>query len=518
MSGSAGAYSRTLTSILLEASVVTLEQVEAGLIRQRSTGLRIGETLVEMGAATEEDIGWALARQLDLPFVDLHPETLDVELIRSFPEGLLHRLDAVPLVNEDPTLSIALADPTDPDLVQELEHAAGRPLLLAVATPSAIRRVLQGILGSRRDPVAILSGSAPDAHFDVQWERSGASFLLFHLGQARRAGATEIHFLARPGSLDGYHRIGSRLVKFRSEAPGALHYLLARIEALGGPVIDDRVVHAARRVVCPAATESLELGISLLRQEEGVSVTIELRPVPTQMPAIEDLGFDPVDLARLRAALDGPTGIGIVTGPPRAGGSTTLACLLAELGSADRRCIAFGVDPTRAPPLVHVPGSPEEAARIWAEVAMAQRADVIVLDGVLTGAAITAALSAEASGRLLLVRTNWIDTFALLEQLAERAQDRAVVAERLRFVVQQRLARLDGVATVWEPSGLRQDRRAVLEVLVADESLREGLRSGETAARLRARTEASGFRSLAARLHDLVASGLVSAADASTLG
>ena len=57
MAQPARAYSRSLTSILLEANVVRPEQVDAGLIRQRSSGLRIGETLVEMGAATESDIG-----------------------------------------------------------------------------------------------------------------------------------------------------------------------------------------------------------------------------------------------------------------------------------------------------------------------------------------------------------------------------------------------------------------------------------------------------------------------------
>lgn len=512
------AHARTLTSILLEAGVVTNEQVESGLIRQRSTGLRIGETLVELGAATEEDIGWALARQLGLPFVDLRPETLDSELVRSFPEGLLHRLDAVPLVNEGPTLSMALADPTDPDLVEELEKAAGRGLTLAVATPSAIRRVLLAILGPRRDPQTPLPLSTSDVRFDVQWERSGASFLLFHLGQARRVGATEIHFMARPGSLEVCHRVGRRLVKAGSEPPGALQYLLARIEALGGPVINDRVVHVARRIICPAGAESLELGVSLLHLSEGVSVTIELRPVPGQLPAIEDLGFDPVDLARLRAALDSPAGLDIVTGPPRAGGSTTLACLLAEACIADRRVLAFGMDADRAPSEMNVRGSVEDAARIWAEVAVAQCADVVVLDGVITGDSMNAVLSAEAAGRLLLVRTNWIDTFALLEQLAARAQDRVVIAERLRFVIQQRLARVDGASAGWESSGLQHDRRAILEVLVPDESLREGLRSGEPAARLRVCAESAGFRSLSSRLQGLVGSGIVSADESDTLG
>src|SRR5438552_18841844 len=109
-----------------------------------------------MGAATEEDIGWALARQLNLPFVDPRPEALDRELIQSFPEGLLHRLDAVPLVNEDPILSVALADPLDSVVLEELQRAAARPLTPAVATASGMRRVRRAVSGSGREARTVL--------------------------------------------------------------------------------------------------------------------------------------------------------------------------------------------------------------------------------------------------------------------------------------------------------------------------------------------------------------------------
>jgi type II secretion system (T2SS) protein E/type II/IV secretion system protein len=506
---------RWLTSILLEANVVKPEQVEAGLVRQRSTGLRIGETLVEMGAATEEDIGWALARQLNLPFVDLRPESLDRELIRSFPEGLLHRFDAVPLVNEELTLSIALADPTDSELVKELERAAGRPLTLAVATPSAIRSVLRGILGPPRDLHSGPPVSAMDTRFDVQWERSGASFLLFQLEHACRGGASEIHFLPSRGSLEVYHRIGGRLVRVGNEPPGALYYLLARLEALGGPVIDDRLAHVAGRIVCPiGGSKTMDLGVSLLFQEEGISVTLELRSVPTRLPMLEDLGFDSLDLAVLRDALEAPAGLGIVTGPPRSGGSTTLACLFAEIETIGRRCLAFGVPPGRVPTEVSVSGPAADATRMWGEVAVAQCADIVVLDGVLVGTAISAALCVEAAGRLLLVRTDWTDTFALLEYLSTRAQDRAALAARLSFVIQQRLLRAEHEAPSVDGSGLQHDQTAVFEVLVAAESLRAALRAGAPAEKLHACAEADGMRPLAARLKVPAAGGTVSATEA----
>src|SRR2546428_11060140 len=87
----------TLTRILIQAGVVTEQEVDLAIARQQETGLRSGELLVQMGVATEEDIGWALARQLHLTFIDPLAHTPDHEAIRSFPAVLLRRNDAPPL-------------------------------------------------------------------------------------------------------------------------------------------------------------------------------------------------------------------------------------------------------------------------------------------------------------------------------------------------------------------------------------------------------------------------------------
>lgn len=509
-------YARTLASILLEANVVRQDQVEAALIRQRSTGLRIGETLVELGAATEEDIGWALARQLDLPFVDPRPEALDHELIRSFPEGLLVRLDAVPLVREEASLSVALADPIDRDIVEELEQVAGVPLTLAVATSSAIRRVLSEVLGIRRDLRAVAPAPASDARFDISWDRSGEDFLLFHLREAIRAGTDELHFVGRANSLEVHHRLGGRLVLVWNEPPGALAYLLARIEALGGAKLADDVPHVLGHVSCPADDDTVDLAVSLLSREEGASVTVTWKPAST-LTQLGDLGLDRADLAGLREALGRPGGLGIVAGPPHAGGSTTLACLLAETGSAGRRCLAFGLTAPLVPEELRVPVPAADAARIWLDVSVAQCADVVILDGVLEGERIRDALSPKAAGRDVLLRTDWTDSFALLEHLATRARDRAAISERLRFVIQQRLLRPDAEMNATNGSRPPGSLFPAFEVLLPTESLREALRAGEPAARLRQCAETAGIYSLTTRLQDLVAAGRVSAAEAGRL-
>jgi MSHA biogenesis protein MshE len=467
-----------ITSILIEAGVVTRRQVDEAVGRQRSTGRRIGETLVELGAATEEDIGWALARQLRLPFVDPRPDALDRRLLESFPRGLLQRLDAVPLVDEPAALSVAVADPLDPDLVRELERVSGRSVSLSIATPTTIRSVLREVLGMPSAPGAGTTANGTEG----SRERSGWDVLLQHVGEARRAGAAEVHLIARRGSVEAFHRIGSRLLSRGSEPPEALDALRAGLEQLGFRPGDAASAHAKGRVICPLGPDSLDVGVSVLRTAEGACVVLDLSGDPARVPGLEDLGLDAVDLATLRGALDAAAGLGIVTGPPKSGCSTTLSCLLAEASRPERRSLALGSEAVSDPGIA------------WPEIAVAQSVDVLALDGLAIGDGVHAVVGPAAAGRILLVRTDWTDTFALLERLAGDPAGRAALADRLLFVVQQRLLRLDRPAGTPEAPWPRGDRRALFEVLVPSDALRSALREGRSAPLLRSCAEADGFR------------------------
>ena len=143
-----------------------------------------------------------------------------------------------------------------------------------------------------------------------------------------------------------------------------------------------------------------------------------------------------------------------------------------------------------------------------------QCADTVVLDGVLGGDAMSAALSAEAAGRWVLARTDWMDTFALLEHLATRAQHRATLADRLRFVVQQRLAVADVANTANEAAGLRADRRSAIEVLMVGDAFRDALRTGAPVTRLRELALQDGFQPLTKRIAALAAAGTIAEAEA----
>ncbi len=506
---------RNITAILLEAGVVTDEQVERGVLRQRETGLRIGETLVESGAVTEEDVGWALSRQLGLTLVDIDPASLDSDLVHSFKESLLRRSDAVPLLREDDGVSFAVADPTDHEMLDRLEEAAGAPVGLCVGTPSAIRRALDAIFGSAHAPqpshaVAHHAGgghvagatatATPEGKYDVVWERSGATFVAFHLASALKLGASELHFAARDGQLFVSYRQGEALLPIATEPVQVLDALVARLESLGGPVLGDRL-HAAGAIECPLPTGDLLVEVSLLRAEDGVHVALKPRPMASTVPSLEALGFEASEAAELRALVESRAGLVLVCGPRGSGCSFALAALHDAAGPAHARTIAF--EPAAIVPLpgaarIHVP---VDAARAgWQEIVTGQAADIVILDGLVDGPAVSAVLSPAGSRRLMLVRSDWMDSFALLEHLMAQPQGRVILVSRLLAVVQMRR--------------VAEGQAPLVEALFLGPSLREAITTGAARNRMLEVAHATGFRSLAERARARVAKGTLTERDA----
>ena len=144
---------------------------------------------------------------------------------------------------------------------------------------------------------------------------------------------------------------------------------------------------------------------------------------------------------------------------------------------------------------------------------MGQNADVVALDDVFTGEDVAGVLASTASGRLVLATTDWSDSFALIDFLSARPGGRQILADRLRLVIQQRMARFAPDAGADEPEA--PITRPVFEVLLLSDALRDALRAGAPVSDLRALAVADGHKSLGEQLHALLqpVNGLLGTAD-----
>jgi len=157
-----------LGEILLDALLITGEQLAAALTRQKGTSRRLGEVLMEEGILTEDQINWALSRHLDVPYIDLTLDMVDPGLLSSVPRPLLDERRAVPITRTGHRLLVAMADPLDHGAINDLATATGCEIVVSIAPRAALDSVLRALIRPRPAapaapaalPVDLLGGDA----------------------------------------------------------------------------------------------------------------------------------------------------------------------------------------------------------------------------------------------------------------------------------------------------------------------------------------------------------------------
>ena len=123
-----------LGELLLRQEVITDEQLKIGLEQQKKSGRKLGRVLVENGYVTEDGLSQALARQLNIPFIQLKFYDLKPEFVKLLPEAQARRFRALVLDGAGDKLRVGMADPTDLFAFDELTRVLKRDIDLAAVT------------------------------------------------------------------------------------------------------------------------------------------------------------------------------------------------------------------------------------------------------------------------------------------------------------------------------------------------------------------------------------------------
>ena len=151
---------RRLGEILIDALLITEDQLVAALSHHRQSGKRLGEVLIEDGICTEDQINWALARHLDVPYIDISAEMIEPPLMDLVPHEFLSEHQVVPLMRIERQLVLAMADPLDEEAIAQVGAAARCTVLVAIAPRRAIENALRH---PGKPPAAAASGAPPPA-------------------------------------------------------------------------------------------------------------------------------------------------------------------------------------------------------------------------------------------------------------------------------------------------------------------------------------------------------------------
>jgi len=134
-----------LGEILMHYKIITPEQLEEALKIQKNTEKRIGEILINQGIVTQDEINWVLGKQLNLPYVQINVDNINIQLSKNISEYTLRKFKIVPMMELNDELVIAMADPTDQEAIEMIREVTMRKLKIVLASFKNIDETLDRI-------------------------------------------------------------------------------------------------------------------------------------------------------------------------------------------------------------------------------------------------------------------------------------------------------------------------------------------------------------------------------------
>ncbi len=342
--------------LLVKKNIISEEQLNTALSRQKKSNLRIGEELVRTGVVTEKVILSALSESMNLSIVEISKIEISQEIVDKIPVRFVTHYNFIPLFIKENTLHIAVNDPLDLYTLDEIKLLLKMPVALSLASSGEIRDAIRKYYGIGAKTMAhmvdesahleIISKKDKDAEKEKTEETDDPSVINF-LDQIIQLAvldrATDIHIEPYEDNLRVRYRIDGLL--YDVPVPATLHHfqsaIIIRIKIMAELDIAEKRLPQDGRIQVRVNNEDFDLRISILPTSFGESVEIRILSRKQVFFTMEELGLDQEGLVLLNSMIKRPHGIILVTGPTGSGKTTTLYSSLNKINSAERKIITI---------------------------------------------------------------------------------------------------------------------------------------------------------------------------------
>ncbi len=339
---------KPLGQLLLGKGLLKAEQLQRALDEQKRSNHQklLGEILVDLKICTEEQIAETLAEVYGVPFARIHPRLADPQVVASLPKEFLEKHQVLPLFLVQGTLTVAVPEPANVFLLEEIERMSGHAVQVVAATARDIKATLQGYLPNDKVFVIdeLIEEVRPEEFTLIEQPVQDLSNLEQAAGDspvvklvnyciynAVKEGASDIHIEPGENTLRIRYRIDGRLVE-RLRPPFHMHAAVAsRIKIMAALDIAERRLPQDGGIHVMMDKRPIDLRVSTMPARSGEKVVIRILDNDRSTTNLEKVGFGYETLKHWRKLISAPNGIVLVTGPTGSGKSTTLYATLAEL-------------------------------------------------------------------------------------------------------------------------------------------------------------------------------------------
>ena len=463
-----------LGQLLQARGVVTAEQIEKALAEQKEKGHRklLGELLVEMNYCTENQIASALAEAYGVPYAQVGPKICDAKAIEILPRDFLEEHIALPLFKVRDMLTVAVSEPTNVFLIDEIERLSGCKVQVVCSTAKDIKATLQTYLPAAN--VFVIDDIIDDEGLEdftlienitqdignleeIAGQSPVVKLVNYLLYNAVRENASDIHIEPDDKKLRVRYRVDGRMYE-KMCPPYQMHAaIVSRIKIMAELDIAQRRLPQDGGIHVLVEGRHIDLRVSVMPGNFGEKVVTRIIDPQKVIFNFESLGFTYGNLQLFRKVIQYPNGIVLVTGPTGSGKNTTLYAALTELNTEEVN-ICTVEDPVEC----NIGGINQFQVNKGAgfEFSTALRSllrqdpDIIMVGEIRDEATANIAVQAALTGHLVLSTLHTNDAPGAVIRLLDLGVASYLVSASLIAVLAQRLVRkiCPNCKTEYEPS------------------------------------------------------------------
>lgn len=463
------AMERQLGEMLVKDQVISPGDLEEALKRQEATKASLGRVLIEMGLASEWEMAAALGKQLNVPFITLSHYEIDRQVLEAIPEEIVLKYKIVPVDKTGDTLTIALADPSNIYLLDELRILTGCQIIPVISFESdiieAIGRYYRGEDGGNLDEMlkeisdsdvkaaveqieSEAISTEPDKEENIEEvevnEAPVIQLVNLIVSEAIKSGASDIHIEPYEKILRLRYRIDGHLQEMTPPPKQFQNAIISRIKILSELDIAEKRLPQDGRFRVKYNNRAIDFRVATCPTVHGEKVVIRILDQGNLMLNLTDLGFEQHILDKFEREIRKPWGMILVTGPTGSGKSTTLYSALSTINDSRKNIQTIedpveynlmGINQVHARPDIGLTFS--AALRSF----LRQDPDIIMIGEIRDLDTAEIAIKAALTGHLVLSTLHTNDAPSSIQRIINMGVEPFLVTASVNMIQAQRLVR-----------------------------------------------------------------------------
>src|SRR5690348_15009193 len=348
------AVAERIGDLLMREGLITREQLDKALQEQRQNGTRVGYNLVKLGFIQETELTKMLARQYRMPAVDLSKFEVDPRIAKLIPTELATKHLVLPLKRDGRTLTVAMADPTNLGVIDDLKFITRYDIFPVIAGEYTLRNAVEKYYESSDMQMSALlkdietaDDDSVEVVDDTEEEMSAAALasavddapvvklLNAILTDAVKRGASDIHFECFEHEIRVRYRIDGALQEVMKPPMKLKAALVSRFKIMAQLNIAERRVPQDGRIKLKIGNKVIDYRVSTLPTLFGEKVVLRILDKGNLTLDLAKFGIEPAAEEALMEAVMNPYGMVLVTGPTGSGKTTTLYSALSKVNTID---------------------------------------------------------------------------------------------------------------------------------------------------------------------------------------